>query len=324
MANQHTIEAQYTTHKLDLPPDYEGEVTATLLAYPPSGHESTACLYLHGYTDYFFQDHLRAWYTERGIAFFALDLRKHGRSLLPHQRPCYVHDLHEYFPEIDLAIEIMKAKYGFQAFFLNGHSTGGLISTLYAHTGRYRDRIRGLILNSPFLAFRPVRLEKRIIRAYSFLSRFFPGITVSSPPKGVYGHTLHRDYEGEWDYDLDKKPVLGFPLYGAWLRAISRAHRTVQAGLDLACPILILCSDKSYLPEQVEPEAFRADIVLDVASMRRFGPGLGQSVTMAVIPDAMHDVFLSRAPVRAQAFRAMEKWIDHLNESGHEDHQGQA
>ena len=58
---------------------------------------------MHGFADYFFQTGYAEWWTERGYDFYALDLRKYGRSLRPHQTPNYVTDLREYFAELDAA-----------------------------------------------------------------------------------------------------------------------------------------------------------------------------------------------------------------------------
>ena len=60
-------------------------------------------LHLHGFADYFFQTGYAEWWNERGYDFYALDLRKYGRSLRPHQTPNFVTDLRDYWPEIDEA-----------------------------------------------------------------------------------------------------------------------------------------------------------------------------------------------------------------------------
>ena len=63
-------------------------------------------LYVHGYNDYFFQKHAADFYTGLGISFYALDLRKPGRSLLPHQTALPVPA--GVLPEIDAAVDIIK------------------------------------------------------------------------------------------------------------------------------------------------------------------------------------------------------------------------
>src|SRR6185436_19925796 len=69
------------------PDDYDGRVVATLVRLPAGDAPRGAVLYVHGYTDYFFQRHMALRFAAEGYAFYALDLRKHGRSLRAHQHP---------------------------------------------------------------------------------------------------------------------------------------------------------------------------------------------------------------------------------------------
>lgn len=61
-------------------------------------------LYVHGWSDYFFQRSLAKYWTDRGADFYALDLRKYGRSLLPGQTPGYITDLATYDEDIAAAL----------------------------------------------------------------------------------------------------------------------------------------------------------------------------------------------------------------------------
>src|SRR5438132_14289561 len=83
---------------LELPfaDDYDGPVVATLVRLPGGEARRGAVLYVHGYTDYFFQRHMAERFAAEGYAFHALDLRKHGRSLRAHQHPNFCKDLREY------------------------------------------------------------------------------------------------------------------------------------------------------------------------------------------------------------------------------------
>ena len=58
-----------------------------------------------------------------GYAFYALDLRKHGRSLRPHQHPNFCKNVTEYYPEITRSIDVIG-----EPVLLAGHSTGGLVA----------------------------------------------------------------------------------------------------------------------------------------------------------------------------------------------------
>ena len=58
---------------------------------------------MHGFADYFFQTAPPTTGSRRGYDFYALDLRKYGRSLRPHQTPNFVTDLADYYAELDEA-----------------------------------------------------------------------------------------------------------------------------------------------------------------------------------------------------------------------------
>jgi alpha-beta hydrolase superfamily lysophospholipase len=77
----------------------------------------------------FFSDHLCEQFLEHGYDFFALDLRKCGRSIIsPAQdnHRHYCHDIHEYDEEITLSIEhiIKQNNNKIKKLILYGHSTG--------------------------------------------------------------------------------------------------------------------------------------------------------------------------------------------------------
>ena len=120
---------------LALADDDEGEVVATLVRYAPRGslgvRPARAVLHLHGWNDYFFQTPLARFWHAQGAAFYALDLRKYGRSLRPHQTPNYIDDLATYDEELDAAVEVIRDELGTRArLMVMGHSTGGLVACL--------------------------------------------------------------------------------------------------------------------------------------------------------------------------------------------------
>lgn len=75
---------------LPMPDDYEGKVIATLLRADSTAPSDRAVLYLHGYIDYFFQTHMAERFAGEEWNFYALDLRKYGRSLRPINMPIIV------------------------------------------------------------------------------------------------------------------------------------------------------------------------------------------------------------------------------------------
>src|SRR5262245_7879398 len=111
----------YERHAIDLGADDEGAVTATLVRRRSDSPTDGAVLYVHGYVDYFFQTHLADFYAARGLDFYAIDLRKHGRSLQPHQTPNFATDLDVYHTELDEAVRVIRKEDGHQRLLVNGH-----------------------------------------------------------------------------------------------------------------------------------------------------------------------------------------------------------
>ncbi|MBP3356515.1 MAG: alpha/beta fold hydrolase [Rikenellaceae bacterium] len=312
---------RFTT--IDLPDDYEGRVIATLieahprpcltqerpaacdLSSPPRG----AVLYLHGYLDYFFQEHFARRILDSGRSFYALDLRKYGRSYLPGQHFDYCRRLDEYYPEIDRALEAMRLA-GHDDITLVGHSTGGLLAALYCAEGNFRERISRLILNSPFLAFNAGAWERRVmIPLAGALSRIFPYMSARNRLSDNYFLSIHRSACGEWDFDLHYKPRT-IPLYFAWLGAVRSAQRKAARGLGLRLPVLVLHSARSSWHEAWDPEALSTDTVLDVADIVRLAPRLGSRVETEAFEGGLHDLTLSRPEVRRRVMRRMTEFMD--------------
>jgi alpha-beta hydrolase superfamily lysophospholipase len=301
----------YEQHTIVLPDDDEGPVVATLIRRRAERPGKRAVLYLHGFCDYFFQTHLADFYTDNGWDFYALDLRKYGRSLLGHQTPNFAGSVTEYFPEIDEAVRIIRAEDGHDTLLLNGHSTGGLIASLWAHARRDSGVVDGLFLNSPFLDFNTPWLIRRplgpIISGLATTGRYRK-IPANVP--GIYGRSLHTDHSGEWTYNLDWKPVESFPVRLGWLRGIRDAHLWVRRGLEVTVPILVTCSDASYKKPTWDEIAHDMDAVLDVEHIARWAPHLGKHVTLVRIAGGKHDLTLSRPPARAQLFIELRRWLD--------------
>ena len=75
------------------PDDYEGKVISTVVYKKSDTPTKKAVLYVHGFCDYFFQTEMAEHFNAQGFDFYALDLRKYGRSHLAHQKLYNVHDL---------------------------------------------------------------------------------------------------------------------------------------------------------------------------------------------------------------------------------------
>ncbi|GAA3447925.1 alpha/beta hydrolase [Planomonospora venezuelensis] len=301
----------YELTVLPMADDYEGKVIASLVRrradIPATGR---AVLYVHGFTDYFFQTHLADHFAAQGIDFYGLDLRKYGRSLLPHQTRGFVRSVTEYFPEIDEAVRIIRERDGHDTVVLNAHSTGGLIAALWADRVRGRGLVQGLVLNSPFFDLNvPAGLRLAADLLHGPLSRLPARAVLPLGLSTAYGTSLHREHHGEWDFDLEWKPVGGFPVHAVWLAAVRRAQRRLHGGLRVDAPVLVLCAEKGLQLRDFAPEAQGADTVLDPEQIARWSTRVGRHVTCVRVPGGMHDLVLSPEPARKQVFAEMDRWL---------------
>lgn len=297
----------WVSHEIRLSPhpDYGPDLSAVLV-HQRERHSDLAVLYLHGFTDYFFQ----TWHAEQwraaGFDFHALDFRTHGRAIGNHPRPGDVRDLRHLDEEITIALDELRA-HGYRRIVMLGHSTGGLAATSYAH--RHPGRIDALVLNSPWFEVNETAPRKLLARLVSRpLSRWLPSLVVGRFDRD-YGYSLHRNTGGEWEYDLDWKPFDGFPARAGFLASVMREQRLLSRGLDVRVPVLVCCSTRTgSLRAPSREELSGADCVLDVAHIVERAPLIGPDVAVVQIPGGLHDLALSAPEPRARYERTAIDW----------------
>jgi alpha-beta hydrolase superfamily lysophospholipase len=310
-------------------PAGEGDIVATLIRRGPEAEAARAdhaVLAVHGYTDYFFHTALADHFAERGFAFYALDLQKCGRSRREGQTPHFITDLAHYDAELERALAVINEQHHPARVLVYGHSAGGLIVSLWLDRMRGRGAaahsgIGGLVLNSPFLDLHgPAVLRLLVTSAViAGLSRVRSKGVVRSPTEGGYGTTLHRDYYGEFDYNLEWKPLGGFPITLGWLHAIRRGQARLHRGLDVGVPNLILRSDHS-VRESTDAAAMQCgDAVLDVTQIARWAGCIGNRTNIVPVTGAKHDVFLSLPEPRQIAYQQLDLWLDRYLDTDNTD-----
>ena len=236
---------------IDLGEDHEGPLVATLVSHRSPRPTGRAVLYVHGFADYFFQTEFAQWWLERGYDFYALDLRKYGRSIRPGQTPTYVTDLADYDPELDVAWQRITVRDGHEQVVVAAHSTGGLVTSLWLDRRRPTALV-GLVLNSPWLDLQGSVLLRTVGTAViKQLGARQPMREIRRDVSGLYGRSLHRDHGGEWEFDLTWKPLESFAVYVGWLRAVRTGHARLQRGLGVPAPVLVLSSDRSGVPTEM-------------------------------------------------------------------------
>ncbi|AUZ87208.1 alpha/beta hydrolase [Arthrobacter agilis] len=307
---------------LPLPPDDEGPRVATLVAHEPEdvprlrSGPARAVLYVHGFSDYFFHSELAETLHARGWDFFALDLHKYGRSLLPGQTPGFVTSLDDYDADFEAAIDALRSRLAARhgpgtvvEIAVMAHSTGGLTAALWA--ARNPGRLAALVLNSPWLDTQGSALLRTAAQGIlDTVSRRRPKTRLRLPALGFYFRSISDTRDGEWTINPAWRPEAGFPIRAGWLAAVLAGHAALARGVCIDVPVLVLCSTASTISGTWNSSMLETDSILDVTPLVRRAAELGTTVTIRRLHGALHDVFLSRRDVRRQAASFTAWWLD--------------
>ena len=283
------------------------EPVATLIRKSGPRVGSRAALYVHGWNDYFFQTHVADYLTDLGYDFYAIDLRRYGRSLRPGQLRGFITNLDDYSVELDAAADLIAVDH--DRLLLMGHSTGGLVTALWA--AHNADRLEALILNSPWLDMQGAAIVRTLgSPVIDRLGSRSPTSIIRLPDLGFNARSMHISLGGEWDYDLTLKSTPGPPIRTGWLRAILLGHQKVAAGLGIGVPILVLASATTDFSRRWHEGLRTVDSVLDVEQIAARAVRLGLHVTVVRIPEGLHDLTLSAPHVRKQALDEIGRFVE--------------
>lgn len=315
---------------LPLASDDEGDVVATLVRALPAARtwldrltgrrdplDDVDVLYVHGWSDYFFQRRLARTFTARGARFFALDLRKYGRSLREWQTPGFIADLATYDEDIAAALDAMgwnpDEPRPDRRLVLLGHSMGGLTLSLWAN--RHPGVASAVILNSPWLEFIiQGRGRDAIAPLVDLRARRHPLERIPRIDLGFYSRAQREAADPLDPVDPNPlwRPDRSMSIHTGWLDAVLDGHALVHKGLAIEAPICVLLSARWEPPLRWSDELTRVDSVLNVDDIARAALKLGPVVTICRVDDALHDVFLSRHDAREEAYRVLGQWVDRM------------
>lgn len=308
---------------LDLGEDEEGPLRAVAVRCLPGpsacrGAERAArehrvpVLLVHGWSDYVLDRRLMLHLYALGFDVWGVDLRKHGRSLLPGQTPTAVGDLSEYDAEIGAMLDLIGRD---RPPVLLGHSTGGLTAALWAQ--RRPGTVRALVLNSPWLEFHAGAAAREAIRpALRALAQRAPMARVLPRGSMHYTRTTHVLFGGETPYSLRWKPPGGHDFPACTLSAVLEGQARLRRGGPLAVPALVLHSARSVFGLRFRSDMAEADVVLNVRTIAAAARQLGPLVRIEPVDGARHDVFLSAPAVRRRALEIVEEWLRELPDIG--------
>lgn len=272
-----------------------------------------AYLYVHGFNDYFFQAEMGKIFVDSGYNFYAVDLRRYGRSREPWQYPFNIRDLREYYADIDSALAQIRRD-GNDDITLSGHSTGGLTVACYAADRGADVGVDRVVTDSPFLEWNfSAMMRNAGAPVVGFLGKIFRNAKIRQSHCNGYAYSLLRQYHGQWDYNTEWKMIYSPPVTFSWVGAINSAQsRLMKHPERIAVPILVMHSTRKITGCDWTPEFQTGDAVLDPAMIAQRGARLGRVREVCAIDSGLHDLILSEPAARRQAYATIFRFLsDH-------------
>jgi hypothetical protein len=250
-------------------------------------------IYLSGNNDYFYHADMAYKLRAKGYNFYAISFPNSGFTSNVNNANFSTFDNMEYlFQYIEIILEFYQIK---KIDILFGHSTGGLIATMYADYKNSKSIfIDRLILSSPLLDWYSDPNSKSIIYKEEFLEYIitFIGLIIPKinikPIIGTPNYTSCVEFN-EINFNPKYKSLVEIHTYTDWIRACTLGQRKIQNNkVDVKCKVDIFLSDKSVYWKYTINE----DNVLDVEDIKKYGVNISNKVNFHIIKDSIHSCFL--------------------------------
>ena len=171
--------------------------------------------------------------------------------------------------------------------------------------------IKALWTNSPFYDFYKSVIEKKVgIPLLSEVGERLPNAKFPSGLNQWYTPSLHKDFYGEWDFNLNWKPKSLPFVHLCFVNAIHKAQKEIHRGITLNIPTLIMHSHQSKYPKKWGVDAQQSDVILDVKDMTHNAKKMKGDVQTLAIKNGLHDLVLSAPPVRKKVYEDLFSWLE--------------
>ena len=168
-------------------------------------------------------------FVNKGVSFFAIDHRGHGKS---DGKRGHIASFMDYVYDLKLFIEFVKEENRGLPIILYGHSMGGVIAAKYAMT--YRDDMSMLVLSSPGFepAFKVPAWKNSIA---NFFSSRIASLTF---PNGIAVKNISHDPKTIEEYEKD--PLVHNKVTARWTVEFFRAGKECMSNAgSIKKPLLV-------------------------------------------------------------------------------------
>lgn len=299
-------EARYVNHGKA----FDGPCRSTIIRKLAAKPSKRAYLYIHGFNDYFFQKEMGQRFVDSGYNFYAVDLRRYGRSWQPWQYPFNVRRQSEYFSDIDSAIAQIRRD-GNTDITLSGHSTGGLTVAYFAAERGDDVTVDRIVTDSPFLEWNYSKIMRDVgAPLVGFLGKMFPDAKIKQGHCDGYAYSLLKQFHGQWEYNTDWKMIYSPPVTFGWVGSINSAQsRLMKKAKNIKVPVLVMHSSRKIDGCNWNPEFQTGDAVLNPEDLQERGLKLGTNPMVCAIDSGIHDLILSEPGPRQAAYDTIFRFL---------------
>ena len=256
---------------------------------PDSGEIKAYIIALHSWGTHSDRMEVPAiYFTEKGYAIYAFDIRGHWRNA--GNNPGHFDSMDHVQKDIVIFIDLIKESAKDKMIFLMGQSFGGLISLIFAIN---HPALPGVIASSPLLRFsKELSLSKKLgKRITGPLSKISPNKTVDLKREQ---NILTSDIKILRKHIADKKRINKI----SWRSAaeMERSMKwTFENASNLLCPTLILQAGN--------------DKLIDKGTNKKFFEGIKSTdKTYREYDGLLHELWQEKG--RAQVFQDMFIWLE--------------
>jgi len=246
------------------------------------GENKKDCIiWLPGRNDYFYHYHISEMLDKYDI-YILIYRNCHEMKV----------DISDYFFDIKDVIDEINVLYAhfkinsYENVVLYGHSTGGLIATIYQN--ETVNKISKVVLNSPFYKYKLGFFDYYWFNYFMYY--IIPIIPEFDLNKNTFKDNLYVNMLSEkFNIDTLYKKKYNVPVVSSWFRNITKYHSHIKNNkVKLKYPTLMLYSDHSTNSKG----SYKGDEVLDIKLNLDQVEHLGEC-NLFLIKDACHDVLSS-------------------------------
>jgi len=181
-----------------------------------------------------------SYFVPRGLAFYAYDLRGHGKS--PGQRG-HINRFEEYLADTDAFLKLVRQLNPGRKLFLLGHSVGGLIAAAFAESYPTSE-LSGLIMSSAFLQMK-MKVPGWKMTLARTLSNLLPTFTMAND---LGADLLSHDPAVAAAYIAD--PLNHYVTTARWGMEIFAAQaRTLDRAGEVKLPTLVIYAGEDQIAD---------------------------------------------------------------------------